>query len=1228
MMGKTDRKHPGKKHSFPIGKVALLCAVLAFCAFGFTQMGDTADCGGEASVSYAPKTMRSASARGAWTTEPITPDGNTYVVTTPGQLAWVAEQVNATASGGGDSFAGKTVSLGADLDLGANEWVPIAIADDYPFEGTFIGNNHTISNMKITAEIQVATSFNVIGLFGAVGGGSVSGVHLRSVNINYPATGAVSSIGALVGRANDASIVDCTVQGSVVTTLPDVGLGGIVGRFIAGATPKTFANCHVLEGSVVSGTTMTGGIAGYNSGGAIIGCTFTGAKVSGGGTFGVAPSQYGPSVGGIVGTSAGGSVEGCVASADIAKTSGMRGVVGGIMGEFYTAGGSITNCAAYGTVSGSSCGVGGILGYSGRDSVIESCTNEAAVSNIFTGDTVDNTFSTAYASGGGDNFANIGTGGVVGLIENKGAGGTVSISSVANSGAVKMTGAIGGTAATQHTYRVGAGGVVGTLIDGTMGTGSISAVIETSMNEGVVAADPALGSMTLQGGFYVAAGGIAGFYDAEDPVTNGSAKLFSSYNNMGSVSARPSGKETATLLMVYAGGLIGWGTEQTSNLDEYLNLSNSYNTGDVTASGSNAKSYAGGLLGYYEGPSSGQTTTLQTSYSFANTLTGGYKGGYVGGTFLGLPTLSNNVYRDDANAINDIGNTSTTSGRSSTSSMQNGTAFNGNPVDWSSNSAWNLPINSLPTLNYTNPPTGLVASPGVLTITAGQSGTMECALMPNEKVRAAVTATYSAAVVASSDVQYFSSITPTANGVTFTSNGTPGIVKVRISANDGTNTHTRDIFVQITEPLGEGMVEEFYVRNIPVVPVESTTRDIYITWKAVGDADGTARSPDALPSPMPEVTWSVTSPTGGGNWTVTVDADAANPFRARLTIGSPAAASPAVQEYKVSVHMKQEGGIDETYTRSFFAGKFSTNVHLSPEAQEEIDAANAILARTGVMIMPGNHQPQIPSHILAMISEWLDNGLVEYTTSAARSARGVSEDLYVLTSLDVIDEMRVESPDESSIPDCFVCTDKQSANILLDLDKLSDPDAVGKIVLLPMTYSVKLESDDLRDFYDDGAGAGSVAILADPVGNLDRIFDVLVLHKRIKEGAMLNWYTRLVRGVATPKDAYDFGMLQIDKDEQEGSLTIRLGYNVLNYHGESFTVRGNLVEGDAASDLVGYIVLPDGEQNKWLIDPLWTNRWTTSGGGGGGGGGGCATGAPFACLMLALAGIAANRRRR
>lgn len=139
---------------------------------------------------------------------------------------------------------GKTVRLAADLDLSGAEFTPIPT-----FGGTFLGQNHTISGLRISAA------------------GSVQGL------FRYVQPGGV--------------IQDLTVQGAVAPSGTRSTVGGIVGD-----NSGTLQNC-AFRGTV-QGESMVGGVAGRNSAsGQIIGCSAAGAVSGENATGGIAGRSLG-----------------------------------------------------------------------------------------------------------------------------------------------------------------------------------------------------------------------------------------------------------------------------------------------------------------------------------------------------------------------------------------------------------------------------------------------------------------------------------------------------------------------------------------------------------------------------------------------------------------------------------------------------------------------------------------------------------------------------------------------------------------------------------------------------------------------------------------------------------------------------------------------------------------------------------------------------------------------
>lgn len=169
---------------------------------------------------------------------------------TPEHLASFAMMVN----NGLNDFSGKTVKLGAGIDLKNTAWTPVGTAE-HPFAGTFDGNGQTISNLSVTGK-------DYAGLFGALSG-TVKNLTVSNSNISSPKYAGV--IAAYIPAGSNAAITDCTIEGGTATTTgADNGaVGGVVGK--ADATANTIKNVQ-LKNMTVAGVKNVGGTVGVQNG--------------------------------------------------------------------------------------------------------------------------------------------------------------------------------------------------------------------------------------------------------------------------------------------------------------------------------------------------------------------------------------------------------------------------------------------------------------------------------------------------------------------------------------------------------------------------------------------------------------------------------------------------------------------------------------------------------------------------------------------------------------------------------------------------------------------------------------------------------------------------------------------------------------------------------------------------------------------------------------------------
>ncbi len=173
-----------------------------------------------------------------------------FTLTTAEQLAGLAALVN-----GGNKFAGKTIYLGANIDLAGLYWTPIGNSSDY-FSGNFDGNNFTVSNLSIN---ESAKSHQA--LFGNIKGSSESSYpfvsNLTLTNVNVVGK---SYVAGIVADAFCIDIIGCHVNGDIY--ILNVGNNNYTGA-IAGHSYANILNCSVKD----TGTDGNGRIQGCYSGG-------------------------------------------------------------------------------------------------------------------------------------------------------------------------------------------------------------------------------------------------------------------------------------------------------------------------------------------------------------------------------------------------------------------------------------------------------------------------------------------------------------------------------------------------------------------------------------------------------------------------------------------------------------------------------------------------------------------------------------------------------------------------------------------------------------------------------------------------------------------------------------------------------------------------------------------------------------------------------------------------
>ena len=258
------------------------------------------------------------------------------------------------------SWAGWTVYLLNDIDLGGIDWEPIGgfypkvtedrdgegVAVITEFRGTFDGNGHSITNLNVSENEAYA------GLFGKV---ADSGVIKNLIVENVTVSG-TSCVGAVIGSIRNGTVTDVHVTG-LIEIEGHYKVGGIIGEGYFRAT-----DCSVTAdpGSFVKATYRETDLEGDNVGG-FAGFTGEGEKTISDISVSGLSVEGTRKVGGILGTLheyvslIDSSVEGCNissnASAEYVSAENEVIKIGGIVGEYHT-GTSISGSIADTTVTG------------------------------------------------------------------------------------------------------------------------------------------------------------------------------------------------------------------------------------------------------------------------------------------------------------------------------------------------------------------------------------------------------------------------------------------------------------------------------------------------------------------------------------------------------------------------------------------------------------------------------------------------------------------------------------------------------------------------------------------------------------------------------------------------------------------------------------------------------------------------------------------------------------
>ena len=194
---------------------------------------------------------------GVWTAELVYIFKNEVAtVSTPEALMSIVAKIN----NGEDFYAGKTIKLGADLDLSGVEWTPIGSATaEHGFCGNFDGNGKVIKNLNITNIATDADGYAYAGFFGVTEGTETEENYIKNLvieNVNIETTGNIAA--AAIAYPYYTTLENITVKG-------DINIKG--GHYTAGVLGYTRRcvnasniSIEANEGSTVTGNQAVGGV--------------------------------------------------------------------------------------------------------------------------------------------------------------------------------------------------------------------------------------------------------------------------------------------------------------------------------------------------------------------------------------------------------------------------------------------------------------------------------------------------------------------------------------------------------------------------------------------------------------------------------------------------------------------------------------------------------------------------------------------------------------------------------------------------------------------------------------------------------------------------------------------------------------------------------------------------------------------------------------------------------
>ena len=191
---------------------------------------------------------------------------DSFTISTAAQLKGFADLVNIDDK----MFAGKTVTLAEDIDLGGHIWEPIGNYISNPvrsaFKGTLDGDGHIVSNLYIDEGYTDRSGSAWMGFFTTIrDNATVKNLTLKDAKLDL--LDDPNQAGILAAMLYDSHVINCHVSGTITTVNPSkwLGNGEYIGGMIGAVHSETYASMERCSADVIMdcyGQASAGGLVG------------------------------------------------------------------------------------------------------------------------------------------------------------------------------------------------------------------------------------------------------------------------------------------------------------------------------------------------------------------------------------------------------------------------------------------------------------------------------------------------------------------------------------------------------------------------------------------------------------------------------------------------------------------------------------------------------------------------------------------------------------------------------------------------------------------------------------------------------------------------------------------------------------------------------------------------------------------------------------------------------